>query len=120
MSFPLSLLTRRTLEVLGVLGAGQRVSPEDAETIHTITRSVIAMLEARQMISLSSELAIDAFPDELLLPLSILIAYHAAPSFGLSATELAALKFQADDAEDDIRSLTASGTGGQPTPGAYF
>jgi|GEM_PF-1553324 len=120
MTFPLSLLTRRALEVLGVLGAGQSVSAEDAETIRTIATSVIAMLEARQVVSLSRELEDDAFSDELLLPLSVLIAYHSAPSFGLNATELIALKLQADDAESDISSLMVTGRGEQSTPGMYF
>jgi len=120
MPFTKAMLIKRTLEVLGLLGSGQSVSAEDAESIGGTISGVVAMLQVKRVISLTSELSADAFPDELLLPLATIVARHAAASFGLSGQDLAAIKLLSDDAEDDIRAMFPSERGGQPTPGTYF
>ena len=113
-------IIRRVLEILGVVGAGQTVAPEDHQSVEETLRAVIASLDSRYIVSLRSEFAADEFPDDLMLPLATIVARHAAPSFGFAGQELAALKMLADDAELEICAQLQSGRGVQPTPGTYF
>jgi len=113
-------LFKHALHVLGVLANGQSVSAEDADTLEPIMASVVALLATKRVIALSSELAADAFPDELLLPLGVILARHAAATYGISGNDLAVIKVMSDDAEDDIRAMFPSERGAQPTPGTYF
>ena len=120
MALTRTQIIRRVLEILGVVGAGQTVAPEDHQSVEETLRAVVASLESRHIVSLRCEFEADEFPEDMLLPLATIVARHAGPSFGFAGQELAALKMLADDAELEICSQLQSGRGVQPTPGSYF
>lgn len=120
MSLSKTQLIRRTLEILGVVGTGQSVSAEDHQCVKETLEAVIASLDRRHIVSLVSHMAADEFPDEIILPLSAIIARHAAPSFGFGGQELGALKMLADDAEQEILSLAVTERGTEPMTSSYF
>lgn len=120
MSVTKNQLIRRVLEVLGVVGAGQTVSAEESVNIEETLRAVLASLDARGIVSLLAHLEADDIPEEIVLPLSAIVARHAAASFGFGGDELAALKIMADEAEQDIMSVRQTERGVEPSYASYF
>jgi len=111
---------KKALMILGVIGAGQSVSAEEYETGDVGLRSAVALLSARRVISLEAEYEEQEFPEEIMLPLSRILAYQIAADFGMGGNDLAGIMLTAQDAETDIRAMYDTGRGVQPTPADYF
>ncbi|MDR1828419.1 MAG: hypothetical protein LBR29_08830 [Methylobacteriaceae bacterium] len=107
-------IIRRTLEILGVVGAGQTVSAEDDRLVRETLTAAAATLAARGIVDVEADCAADAIPDDVVLPLAAVVARWAAPAYGFGGTDLAALKMLADEAEADLRSRPD--TSGDPAP----
>lgn len=67
-----------TLELLNVIGAGQAPSPEDIALIDSKLDGKLAELSRRGIVTTEK----DKFDDEVVDPLSVILADMAAPTFG--------------------------------------
>jgi hypothetical protein len=87
-------LIHRALRNLGALPQGASPSAEEYQSISDIVDSVIAELEARDIIYIADA---DFIEDEHFLPLGHILAWKAAPEFGSASDQaLAALATQAE------------------------
>ena len=87
-------LIYRALRNLGALPQGQAPSAEEYQSVSDLLDSVIAELEARDVIYIAD---IDHLEDEFFLPLGHILAWKAAPEFGSASDQaLAALATQAE------------------------
>jgi hypothetical protein len=73
-----------TLKLLNVLAAGQSPEPEDADEIDGIIDGKLSELNLREIIFIADP---EELEDELVDPLSIILANTAAPSFGQPRNE---------------------------------
>ena len=67
-----------TLELLNVIGAGQAPAPEDVWQIESRLDGKLQELSRRGILTTEK----DQFDDEIVDPLSVILADMAAPSFG--------------------------------------
>ncbi|MEN3931408.1 hypothetical protein WJT86_10105 [Microvirga sp. W0021] len=120
MSFSKATLIEQALNNLGVLGAGQPVEAEDYAKLDRILKSTVAVLAAQKIIYLEAEYDADEFPDELLLPLAQILASNAASAYQLGGSDVMAARQIALEAEFNIRAMSETERGSQPTPALYF
>jgi hypothetical protein len=93
-------LIAATLKLLNVLAAGQSPEAEDVEEIDAIIDGKLAELNLREIIYIADT---DEMEDELIDPLSVILANTAAPSFGQPRNEESRLT-----AEATLRSFAPS------------
>lgn len=74
-------LINETLDVLGVLQAGQLVPPEDAAKVDAKINGVVASLRARRVYFVQNPNSID---EEVFLPLARCVAVASVSGFGIS------------------------------------
>lgn len=77
-------LIAATLKLLNVLAAGQSPEAEDVEEIDAIINGKLDELALREILVVADR---DEFEDELVDPLSIILANAAAPTFGQPRNE---------------------------------
>lgn len=112
-------IVKATLNILGVVGAGQHISAEDAANIRSILSAVIDDLDNRNICHLRSNLDADEFDDQYLLTIPRIVAYHAAPSYGFGAERTEFLS-DMQRAETTILSTHNTTRGDQPVETFYF
>ena len=98
-------LIHRALRNLGALPQGQSPSAEDSQSLSDLIDSMLAELEARDVLYIKS---IDDFglEDKYLQPLGHILAWRAAPEFGSASDQ--ALAALATQAEIHLRNMESS------------
>ena len=110
-------LIHRALRNLGALPQGQAPDADTAQAVGDLLDGMLAELEARDVLYIKD---IDTFDleDKYLQPLGHILAWRAAPEFGMAADPgLAALATQA---EIHLRHMDAGRATYQIMPGQYF
>jgi hypothetical protein len=93
-------LIYRALRNLGALPQGQAPAAEDYASMSALVDSVLAELEAKDIIWIASA---DAIEDEHFLSLGHILAWKAAPEFGVGSDQ--ALAALAVDAEQKLAEM---------------
>jgi hypothetical protein len=93
-------LIYRALRNLGALPAGQAPAAEEYQSMSDLVDSVLAELEAKDIIYIASA---DAIEDEHFLSLGHILAWKAAPEFGAGSDQ--ALAALAVVAEQDLKTM---------------
>lgn len=104
-------LVNRALGVLGVAAAGQAPAPEDVKTIDELIEPLLAMLESQ---GVTEAVDPDEVPDEIYMPLAVLLADAAVVDFGMdrgTPDDPNSFAFKAATAERQIRAIQS----GRPT-----
>ena len=110
-------LIDQVAEELKVLGTGQVLSIEDKEKIDSTINPVLAELEARDILG---GIDLTAIPEKFFLPLSQIIARHAAVPFGMTDAELQVYMTNAVSAEARILAMTLPRATGQRAQPEYM
>lgn len=113
-------LVERALAALGVTAAGQPPSAEDVELVDGHLPPVLAMLQARGVLD---DILPDEIPDEIYLPLAILLGDAATVDFGIlrgSPDDPSTWAGKAMKAESDIRVIIGGRPTYRPTTAEYF
>lgn len=108
-----------TLNILGVVGAGQTVQAEDEAAVRDYLTAVIASLDKKSVCSLWANYHADEYPDEFYSTLPKIVANAAACHYGLGA-DRQILDADAQDAIQDILSTKETERGKQPDTALYY
>lgn len=112
-------LIRRAIDMLAP-AAGQAPSAEDVELVDGLLEPMLAMLPAR---GISEQINPDEVPDEIYLPLAILLADVATTDFGMdrgTPDNPNSFAFKAAEAERMIRVIQGTRPTYNPAQVDYF
>jgi hypothetical protein len=120
-------LVDRVLKILGIIGAGQEGSTEDATTVDDQIEPVLAELSARRIVYVGDY---STYDDETFNPIAECIAVSLATEFGADMSHLVDPATKMPFAEGRLRTITRrTGTGkmlktdeftGLRRPGTYW
>jgi hypothetical protein len=113
-------LVYRALDALNVTAAGQTPSAEDYALMDGYVEPALAMLLAREIIDQTDP---DVVPDELFLPLGVLVGDAASADFGINRgldTDPQSWAFKVAQAEAQIRMMRRSRPSYAPAQPDYF
>lgn len=113
-------LIERALNLLGAVGAGQSPSAEDIELMDGLVEPMLAMLPVR---GISEAINPDEVPDEIYLPLAVLLADVATTDFGVNRgtpDDPNSFSFKVGQAEQQLRVITATRPTYAPAQVEYF
>jgi len=104
-------LIKMALQHVKAVAAGQPVSAEDNQLVSDRLAGIFAELAAREICYVPD---LDDVPDEWAEALSLIVAKHVAPAFGLAGSELSDIVALAGDAEGRLRVMTRKNGTGRP------
>lgn len=112
MTYSREQLVELALKQMGVVGAGQTASAEDAADVDAYINTVMSDLATREVWTWGDP---DQIADEAALHLADILGYAAAPAFGMERDEGKRLL-----SESRLRRLNAEYLSGQPLQVDYY